>query len=191
MRGHQITSAPPSQGPRPVPLTAIGLDLPALDHVKDDALVALIFTDDRPPRGLAGLIDWRTDGTISRMSAAGRISGDDGECTLFSTSNRTGCGFILFVGLGKRSGLGSAEMRNAAAVVREKLERAGVKTFAFSIPPLDETRITWNEAMSAWLTETLSGKAWDGITIIDDTDRVRKFIASPPENLRRRMVLHT
>ncbi|MFA6035066.1 MAG: M17 family peptidase N-terminal domain-containing protein [Myxococcota bacterium] len=170
-----------------LPISTVQPDLPALDQVNDDALVALIFEGDQPPRGLAGLIDWRTDGTISRMAARGKITGEIGECVLFSTNNRTSCGFILFMGLGPRRELNAERLRTVGALAREKLLRAKVARFAFGLPPLDGTAVTWNEAFSIWLQEVCLQAGWEGVTIIDDAERVRKFTLTMPETLRRRI----
>ena len=46
-----------------------------------------------------------------------KINGEYGECVLFSTNNRTACGFILFYGLGRKRELTLDRLRNAAAIV--------------------------------------------------------------------------
>jgi hypothetical protein len=164
-------------------------DLPALDEVCDDAMVALICADDRPPRGLAGLIDWRTDGTISRMTAGGKIGGEYGECVLFSTNNRVSCGFILFFGLGRRKDLTIERLRGAGAMVGGKLLKASVKRFALGMPPIDEDRISWNDAMAVFLSAISEAGRWESVTLIDDPDRVRKFAWTMPESLKKKFVL--
>jgi hypothetical protein len=171
-----------------IQVRAVPLELPVLDRVCDDALVAAIFSDDRPPRGLAGLIDWRTDGTISRMAAQGRVTGEFDECVLFATNNRTACGFILFYGLGAKRELTAERLRRASASVGAKLRKAGVKKFAFSIPVFEELALSWPEALGVWLNEASGSGGWDGITVIGDTDKIRKFSLSMPDHLRKKIV---
>jgi hypothetical protein len=169
-----------------IPLRSAPLELLTLDRVRDDALVAAIFSDDRPPRGLAGLIDWRTDGSISRMAAKGRITGDNGECVLFAAKDRTACGFILFYGLGRRTDICAERVKSAAAEVGSKLRKAGVRRFAFSIPPYEGGGLSWTEALSVWLIEAAEG-GWEGMTVIGDTGRIRKFGLSLSDMLRKKV----
>jgi hypothetical protein len=172
-----------------ITLAPVAADLPALDSVCDDAMVALIYADEKPPRGLAGLIDWRTDAAISRMAAGGRINGEYGECVLFSTNNRTACGFILFFGLGRKRELTLERLRNAAAIVGSKLHKANVKRFALGLPPADEDRIAWPEALAIFLGAIAEAGPWESVTIIDDPDKVKKFSWTMPEGLKKKYVL--
>ena len=172
-----------------ISITPVNADLPALDCVCDDAMVALIYSDEKPPRGLAGLIDWRTDGTISRMSAGGKITGEFAECVLFSTNNRTSCGFILFFGLGRKRELTLERLRNAGAIVGAKLGKANVKRFALGMPTAEEDRIPWSEALAIFLGAIAEAGPWKGITIVDDPDKVKKFTWAMPEGLKRKYIL--
>jgi hypothetical protein len=164
-------------------------DLPVLDAVCDDAMVALIYADEKPPRGLAGLIDWRTDGTISRMAAAGRISGEYAECVLFSTNNRTACGFILFFGLGRKRELTLDRLRAAGALVGGKLAKANVKRFALGLPAAEDDRIAWGEALATFLAAIAEEGRWESVTIVDDPERVKKFTWTMPEGLKKKYAL--
>lgn len=172
-----------------ITLTPVCADLPALDCVSDDAMVALIYADEKPPRGLAGLIDWRTDGTISRMTAGGRITGEYAECVLFSTNNRTACGFILFFGLGRKREITPERMRDAGAIVGGKLAKAHVKRFALGLPPAGEDRIPWGEALAIFLGAIAEEGRWESVTIVDDPDKVKKFTWTMPEGLKKRYAL--
>ena len=56
--------------------------LVGLDSARTDALVVLLSEDERPPRGVAGLIDWRGGGRISDLLASGFLTGAAGEKVL-------------------------------------------------------------------------------------------------------------
>jgi hypothetical protein len=51
-----------------------------------DALVVPLWTDVRPLRGAAGLLDWRLNGRLSQLLREGRVEGATGEKLLFVTS---------------------------------------------------------------------------------------------------------
>lgn len=77
------------------PLTLAGLEgLGAVD------LLAFVATDERPLRGLAGLIDWRLCGALSRTLREGRFRGERGESLLVADGSRWTAGRIFVHGVG-------------------------------------------------------------------------------------------
>jgi hypothetical protein len=76
--------------------------LETIDHLGVDDLVLGLFTDVRPLPGVAGLVDWRLCGTLSRFIRAGRLSGARGERVLLPGAGRLGATRIFVFGLGPR-----------------------------------------------------------------------------------------
>jgi hypothetical protein len=60
-------------------LRFVSPELVELDRVGMEVLVGAVFSDERPPRGLAGLIDWRCAGRLSRLMLDGYLTGELGE----------------------------------------------------------------------------------------------------------------
>ncbi len=60
-------------------LRFVSPELGELDRVGAEVLVAGLFSDERPPRGVAGLVDWRGAGRLSRLMLGGFASGGLGE----------------------------------------------------------------------------------------------------------------
>ncbi len=58
-------------------------DLHQMDQVHADTIAVGLFEEDRPPRGLAGLADWRLCGRVSRLIASGNVTGRFREAVLF------------------------------------------------------------------------------------------------------------
>jgi Cytosol aminopeptidase family, N-terminal domain len=67
-----------------------------------DAICVPVWTDVRPLRGAAGLLDWRLCGRLSSMLAAGKVTGVEGEQTLFPTAHRLPWRLVLVLGVGPR-----------------------------------------------------------------------------------------
>jgi hypothetical protein len=63
-------------------LRFVSSELAELDRVGMEVLVAAIFTDERPPRGVAGLMDWRSAGRVSRLLLDGYVTGELGEVVM-------------------------------------------------------------------------------------------------------------
>jgi len=70
------------------------------DALNHDTLILGFFSDERPPRGYCGLVDWRLNGMISSEIARGRISGDFLEKLLYAFPKRIRITRLLLVGLG-------------------------------------------------------------------------------------------
>ena len=57
-------------------------ELTHLDAAGGDLLMATLFRDERPPRGVAGLVDWRAAGHVSQLIRRDFFSGRLGEALL-------------------------------------------------------------------------------------------------------------
>lgn len=91
-------------------------DLRALDGLSADVIACGIWEDRRPVMGLAGLLDWRLAGRLSKLLKAGFATGARGEALLVPGHPRLPFEKVLLLGLGARSAFGDG-------VFRETLER--------------------------------------------------------------------
>lgn len=84
-------------------LRFVSPDLAELDRVGAEVLVAALFRDERPPRGLAGLFDWRTAGRLSRLMHQGFATGELGEVLMTPAKPSLPFDKVIFFGAGDRS----------------------------------------------------------------------------------------
>ncbi len=64
-------------------------------------LVATFYQNERPPRGLAGRLDWYFHGAISRQLQNGAISGAAGECVYLPIQRNQATYHLLLLGSGE------------------------------------------------------------------------------------------
>lgn len=107
--------------------------LESIDSVEVDSLALGIFVDERPLRGVAGLVDWRLCGLLSRFISAGRLSGRSAERVLMPGAGRIGATRIFVFGLGARDGF-AATLPALAAEIPDVLTRAGCRRGALALP---------------------------------------------------------
>ena len=88
-------------------------DLHQLDEVNADLLVAGAFVEERPFKGLAGLVDWRMCGPLTRMALEGFITSNPGEALLMPGGGRIGVSKIVVLGLGSISTYKIKQARDA------------------------------------------------------------------------------
>jgi hypothetical protein len=103
-----------------------------LARVCADILVTGFFEDVRPPKGLAGHVDWLTGGGLSRLIVGHRLSGHIAETALlavptFSTPR------VLFVGLGRSSNYTYLVLHQVAEALRPVLGALQVKAAAVEL----------------------------------------------------------
>jgi hypothetical protein len=123
------------------------LGLPALDALRTDA-IALFVGPERPLQGLAGFVDWRLCGALSRAIRGGSYLPESGESLLLPTGGRLAAPRLFCFGLAEAPLAGSAL---AAACERAcaAMERAGSTTYATALPP--HLAVLQPAAARAWL----------------------------------------
>lgn len=110
----------------------ISIDPP--DVLNIETLVLGFFSDERPPKGYCGLIDWRLNGMISKEIAKGTITGNLMEKVIIAHLRRIPASKILLWGLGKSHELTYDTLRNAGYNISQTIARMGGMDFAFDIP---------------------------------------------------------
>ena len=83
-------------------LRFVGPDLAELDRVGAEVLVAALFRDERPPRGVAGLFDWRSAGRLSRLMHEGFATGELGEVLMAPAKPSLPFEKVILFGAGDR-----------------------------------------------------------------------------------------
>jgi hypothetical protein len=127
-----------------VTTTHVQLDIPpvrALFEGSTDAWIIGLSSTERPPRGLAGLLDWHLHGWISRSIESGFLSGSAGECAYLPTPLSTPEGFrtlhLLFIGMGP-SGRERSMPEVSQQALEKNLKSLGRKAWGASLSDLGD-----------------------------------------------------
>jgi hypothetical protein len=99
-----------------------------------DSASLFVFQDERPLKGLAGYLDWRLCGSLSRILFEGRFTGVEGDALLFPTWGRLSFGRVFCFGAGKRDKLDREAFVALCRRAGEALSKAGVQTFVGQVP---------------------------------------------------------
>ena len=129
------------------------------DTLDREGLAFGIFTDDRPPKGHCGLVDWRLNGLISMEIARGHISATFLEKTLIVSPSRIHASTILLLGLGALSEITFDRLCLTGYLLAETMDGLGCKDFAFNIPAAGNCHLdvpTITEAMITGCFDFLS-----------------------------------
>ncbi|MDI6725389.1 MAG: M17 family peptidase N-terminal domain-containing protein [Smithellaceae bacterium] len=97
-------------------------------------LVLGFFSDERPPQGAGGLIDWRLNGLISRELARGRLSGAFREELILFHPGRLKTEAILFYGLGEAKDITLERLYEAGRGVTSTMIGISRPDFTLTLP---------------------------------------------------------
>lgn len=104
------------------------------DALNRDTLILGFFSDERPPRGYCGLVDWRLNGMISTAIARGNVSGDFLEKMLYAFPERIRISRLLLLGLGPISELTYDRLYNIGFEMARTVSGIQANDLALPIP---------------------------------------------------------
>lgn len=126
-------------------IEAVDLTLAALDALDVDSLAVFVGAE-RPLQGLAGWVDWRLCGALSRALRDRFYGGGDRDALLLPSADRVGAARIFFFGLPPLP-LAPEAFAAFARTACGALAKAGSVSFATALPPLDGPAVRlWLEA---------------------------------------------
>jgi hypothetical protein len=105
-----------------------------LEEASAEVCACAIWSDERPVRGFAGLLDWRLGGRLSALLKSGFVRGDRGEALLLPGKPHVPFEKVLVVGLGARSAFGDGTFREAVARIARSLEGMRVRRAVVELP---------------------------------------------------------
>jgi hypothetical protein len=125
-----------------VQVTLLPIELPRWDQAPPaDAICIPVWSDVRPLRGAAGLLDWRMCGRLSAMMAAGKVTGAEGEQTLFPSAGRLPWRLVLALGAGARRDFNEARLVAGLRRALKATAGLGARRLAYALPGRDGERI--------------------------------------------------
>ncbi|GAC1364058.1 MAG: hypothetical protein NVSMB47_15690 [Polyangiales bacterium] len=156
-------------------------DLRALDRLAGEIVVCSMFDDDRPPRGVAGLIDWRLGGRLSRLSLERFVDGSDGELLLLPGRPRVPFDTVVVLGLGAREGFDETRYERALDRVLLVLDQLQVRRLTVELPGRHRGAIDAARAVQSRAARVAQGSRAprthvEAITLVDDAAAQRALL---------------
>lgn len=127
------------------------------DALNHDTLILGFFSDERPPRGYCGLVDWRLNGMISSAIAGGRISGIFLEKLACAFPERIRVSRLLLFGLGALSELTYDKLYNAGYEMARTVIGIGATDLALPVPAAGRGPLNLDGMTEALLTGIFDG----------------------------------
>jgi len=126
-------------------------ELYRLDEASVELCACTIWSDVRPVRGLAGLLDWRLGGRLSALLASGFVTGESGEVLLLPGKPHVPFEKVLVIGLGPRGGFGEQVFRDGLQRIVTALDGLRVRRAVVELPGRADGLIQPEQAISLML----------------------------------------
>jgi len=169
-------------------LRFVAPDLRRLDEAPSEVVVCGIWRDARPLTGLAGLLDWRLGGRLSRLAKQGFLVGDVGEVLVVPARPRLGFDKLLAAGLGPRATFDAATFREVLVRVLDTLRGLSVKKAVLELPGRGDAGVD-PETAAEILLELTEDDDRDQLAFVEDPESQRRLEKHAQE--RRRSALRS
>lgn len=129
------------------------------DLLARETLILGFFSDERPPKGYCGLVDWRLNGRISAEIASGRISGNWLEKVACSFPGRLPVSRFLLIGMGALAELTYDRIYNTGFEIGQTVSGIGATDLALPVPAAGRGPLKLSGMTEALLTGFFDGGA--------------------------------
>jgi hypothetical protein len=109
-------------------------DLRRLDQATSEVLAVCLSLGERPPRGAAGLIDWRLGGRLSQLIQSGFLQGELDETALLPGQPKLPFEKVLLFGTGAQAEFDEGVFRRIVSKMMEVFEGLRARTAVVDLP---------------------------------------------------------
>jgi hypothetical protein len=150
-----------------VEISLLPLDLARWDQAPGgDLFVVPIWTDVRPLRGAAGLLDWRLNGRLSECLRDERFAGERGERLLWPTK-RIPWRAVLAIGLGATRDFDEERFRDTLDTTFTVMQGLGLSTLAAALPGRETNRLGPERAATLFRESAQDRNHIAALTLLD------------------------
>lgn len=158
--------------------------LESIDRLQSQLAVFPFFSDERPLRGAAGLVDWRLGGALSRKLMAGYLEGGFGEQGMVASPGKLRVEGILLFGLGPSEVFGEEQAADANVRIARAICDTRASTVALSLPGRSLDLLPALRAMELWLATEPDLRSVEEVCVLEAPDQHRA-LAALVDGLRR------
>lgn len=122
------------------------------DQQRHKCLVLGFFSDEKPPRGICGLMDWRLNGLISKEIKQGHLCGEFKEKVAIPHPDRIGSDLLFLFGVGPIAELSYERIYASAYEIAATVDKMKLREFAFDLPGEGRTELVSANILEAMIT---------------------------------------
>lgn len=161
-------------------------DLPSLDTIGQELLVVSVFSDERPPHGVAGLFDWRSAGLVSRMIQSGFFRAELGEILLTQGGPALPFDKVLLLGAGSADQFDEGVFCGLLKRTVRTVERLSVRNVVTELPGRHRDLVAPERAAELLLEQIHESPTHEVWTLLEGPAAQVRITARRLEKQRRR-----
>lgn len=165
-------------------------DMAHVDALRCEVLVLTCFADERPLRSIAGLVDWRMCGFLSKRMFDGFITGHAGEQVLIPTQGRIPVDKILLFGLGEQPRFATADGEQQIRRIFDTLADLGLRTAGIVLPGRSTDCLDAKTAMETLVLGSQVAQPPDELVLFENHDAERDMAPIVDRERRRERARH-
>lgn len=162
-------------------------DLRSLDALRSEVLIAGYSSDERPPRGLAGLADWRLCGEISEFISRGSVTGSLGEVVLLPAQKHFSFDKLILLGIGTQAEFTEEVYGQLLADLMKLLDGLHVKGVVAELPGRHENWIAPERAVELLVDKAQHYPALDSWTLLENVEAQKEVSRRMIQDRRLRL----
>ena len=156
-----------------------------LDLLGTEVVVAAVSEDEKPPHGVAGLLDWRMSGRISALIERNFMSGKVGEVVLLPGKPKLPFDKVLLFGVGPRADFSEPVFRLVVEKMLSTLEGLRVRSAVVELPGRHFDAIRPDRAADILLESAGSNPVHDVWTLCESLEAQRLITQHMIQERRR------
>jgi Cytosol aminopeptidase family, N-terminal domain len=160
-------------------------ELHALDQISTEILIACVAEDERPAHGVAGLLDWRLAGSLSRLMHRGFFTGRLGEVLLVPSKPKLPFDKIVLFGIGPRADFDEDAFRVCLTHILETLKGLRARSAVAELPGRHFDAITPERAAELLFEAVGSSREHDVWTLAEPAEAQRAITRHLAQERRR------
>ena len=154
-------------GPPTAKIAFLPSRLERLEAAHPDIIACFCFAARAPFRGIAGLLDWRLGGAVSRLRIDNFISGAANETVLYPLGERLAGARLLLVGAGPRESLDAQTARHALQHLFATLQKLDASAFHLALPGRPDEVSRPEDAVATFLDALTAFPHFRAVTLVD------------------------
>lgn len=160
-------------------------ELRRLDDTTVELCACGIWRDERPPRGLAALLDWRLGGRLTALMKRDFVRGDLGEALLVPGRPHVPFEKLLLVGVGERAAFDDSAFRRALERIARALEGLRIRRALVELPGRAANAIEPERAIELTLECVGASTEHDAWWLVEDGPSQKRMELRAAEERRR------
>ena len=169
-----------------IDLRFVARDLRRLDETSAEVVACGVYRDARPLTGLAGLVDWRLCGKLSRLAKEGFLLGEVGEVLALPVRPRLPFDKLLVAGLGPRASFGDATFKKVTSRMIDAIAGLHAKKAIMELPGRGDEAISAERAAEI-LLDLIGDDERDVLTFVEEPNGRERIERQAQERRRHAM----